>query len=607
MSSAVGAVTDEYKKVSCIAQSAEKYMTFTLNQLSFFDSAQHMMGALQSLAGSLSSCPITEEYFDPSLVRKGVYPYEYMDSWERFDEESLPPKDTDSFILDIPTEDFYKDMMQSIGMKQSFDMKMEPHTGPPCHNLGARSPQGATNVRQPRGHLPEEALHFLGHFGDVQRCLSIGPPTKPPTDDSNCSVAEPDSEPSEHNHSPLSPGTIAAHRIIKDAHDRVKQRPEEPLQRIYNQVLEENLREHPDQADSLVSSVPTFQSCRSSLHRARKTQEPALPKTRSEIVIPEDCTVTADGRLFLQTQDGEDNKILIFATDNAVARICSSESVFMIGTFYTCPRLFYQLFSIHVECNGQLFPMMFTFLPDKSQLTYQRLFRLMKARAAVMGLEFAPSKVRTDFEQAIIMSVRLEFPRARVVGCLFHFCQALWKKVKALGGVVQYKEDEETRKYIRRCAALAFVPIERLDEAWLEIQAGVEDEPLTTAFSDYFVTTWLDDVDSRFPRSVWNHKDNLSTGNMRTNNSLESWHRNLKSLVGSAHPNIFKIVRNLKKEQSRVDTSLRALRLGQQVARSPHKAIRRKNQRLERLKEQFDQGQKTLMDFIDACSYAIHM
>ena len=26
------------------------------------------------------------------LLRKGVYPYEYMDSWERFDEISLPDK-----------------------------------------------------------------------------------------------------------------------------------------------------------------------------------------------------------------------------------------------------------------------------------------------------------------------------------------------------------------------------------------------------------------------------------------------------------------------------------------------------------------------------------
>ena len=28
------------------------------------------------------------------LLRKGVYPYEYMDSWERFDETSLPDKKT---------------------------------------------------------------------------------------------------------------------------------------------------------------------------------------------------------------------------------------------------------------------------------------------------------------------------------------------------------------------------------------------------------------------------------------------------------------------------------------------------------------------------------
>ena len=26
------------------------------------------------------------------LLRKGVYPYEYIDSWERFNEISLPPK-----------------------------------------------------------------------------------------------------------------------------------------------------------------------------------------------------------------------------------------------------------------------------------------------------------------------------------------------------------------------------------------------------------------------------------------------------------------------------------------------------------------------------------
>ena len=26
------------------------------------------------------------------MIRKGVYPYEYMDGWKKFEEKSLPPK-----------------------------------------------------------------------------------------------------------------------------------------------------------------------------------------------------------------------------------------------------------------------------------------------------------------------------------------------------------------------------------------------------------------------------------------------------------------------------------------------------------------------------------
>ncbi|KAL8563138.1 hypothetical protein ACOMHN_022067 [Nucella lapillus] len=61
---------------------------------------------------------------------------------------------------------------------------IQPHTGPLCRNLRARSSQGATNVRPPRGPPTRRGpALLLGHFGGVQWCLSIGPPTKPPTDD----------------------------------------------------------------------------------------------------------------------------------------------------------------------------------------------------------------------------------------------------------------------------------------------------------------------------------------------------------------------------------------------------------------------------------------
>ena len=35
------------------------------------------------------------------LLRKGVYPYEYMDSWEKFDENTLPPKEASCSNLNL--------------------------------------------------------------------------------------------------------------------------------------------------------------------------------------------------------------------------------------------------------------------------------------------------------------------------------------------------------------------------------------------------------------------------------------------------------------------------------------------------------------------------
>ena len=37
------------------------------------------------------------------LLRKGVYPYEYIDSWEKFDETTLPPKE--AFYSNLNLED----------------------------------------------------------------------------------------------------------------------------------------------------------------------------------------------------------------------------------------------------------------------------------------------------------------------------------------------------------------------------------------------------------------------------------------------------------------------------------------------------------------------
>ena len=84
-------------KVSCIPNNTEKYISFSLGQLRFIDSAQFLLASLDKLvaANPPEAFQITARYEQRRelLLRKGVYPYEYMDSWERFTDTQLPPKD----------------------------------------------------------------------------------------------------------------------------------------------------------------------------------------------------------------------------------------------------------------------------------------------------------------------------------------------------------------------------------------------------------------------------------------------------------------------------------------------------------------------------------
>jgi len=75
-----------------------------------------MAASLDKLSSYLPSTPITRAQFDGLdderfrlLTRKGVFPYEYVDSWERLEEPSLPAKELFFSKLsgsDISDEDY---------------------------------------------------------------------------------------------------------------------------------------------------------------------------------------------------------------------------------------------------------------------------------------------------------------------------------------------------------------------------------------------------------------------------------------------------------------------------------------------------------------------
>ena len=86
-------------KIDVIPNGLEKQIAFTLNKnLVFIDSMQFISSSLEKLVKNLLDDDfkyLTEEFGSKKLEllkQKGAYPYEYMDSFKRFNEEKLPDK-----------------------------------------------------------------------------------------------------------------------------------------------------------------------------------------------------------------------------------------------------------------------------------------------------------------------------------------------------------------------------------------------------------------------------------------------------------------------------------------------------------------------------------
>ena len=104
------------QEISVIPNNMEKYMAFFLGKhLKFIDSFQFMSSSLESLVKNIPPCDMKytlQEFQNEKLElmkRKGVYPYDYIDHFDKFNEKHLPPREEFYSILNdehITNEDY---------------------------------------------------------------------------------------------------------------------------------------------------------------------------------------------------------------------------------------------------------------------------------------------------------------------------------------------------------------------------------------------------------------------------------------------------------------------------------------------------------------------
>ena len=116
---------------------------------------------------------------------------------------------------------------------------------------------------------------------------------------------------------------------------------------------------------------------------------------------------------------------LVFATDQQLEFLARANASFKL-----CHRPFSQLMMVNAfvkkDDRAKQVPLLFVLMSGRKKLDYRKVFEKL--------LEILPSapkvqQITLDFEKATWAALRKVLPRAKLHGCVFHWTQALWRKV----------------------------------------------------------------------------------------------------------------------------------------------------------------------------------
>ncbi|XP_073951849.1 uncharacterized protein [Choristoneura fumiferana] len=291
-----------------------------------------------------------------------------------------------------------------------------------------------------------------------------------------------------------------------------------PVKKIYEKIILKHVQD-----DETIEMMPSFESVRNKLHRARKrfleVSAAKFPKS-IDVEIP---NTFRKNFLVAEYELDSENKICLFSTATckmfAMSASRQNKVFFGDGTFKPVPSSFTQLFSIHVDGASD----------KKNMNVFPMLYAL---------------KYKCDFEMAQMNAFQEVFPQGKVTGCYFHFSKAVWSKADAL----HFANSDQGKQIVRLVCNLPLLPSSLINDGWNSITNYAMNCEGMTAFTQYFEAQWLKNT-ALISCCKERH---------RTNNAMEAWHRRLCVRLHSK-TTLFGFLHKLKNESRYQDIRVKGL------------------------------------------------
>lgn len=138
-------------------------------------------------------------------------------------------------------------------------------------------------------------------------------------------------------------------------------------------------------------------------------------------------------------------------------------------TFYSCPKFFTQVFTVHGVNHNVYVTLVFFSLSNKRTNSYVQAFTFLKRESNKLLLSCVPKSILLDFKLAIYQTVRIILPTTVIRRCRFHSGRTWWRKFEELGLAVEYtKKNSEFGTCLKLFFRLPFLKAHEVEECFIE-------------------------------------------------------------------------------------------------------------------------------------------
>nr|XP_047145164.1 uncharacterized protein LOC124818380 [Hydra vulgaris] len=274
---------------------------------------------------------------------------------------------------------------------------------------------------------------------------------------------------------------------LKQSIKRAAETTSESLRDIFDQETASNQSAH----------HVSFGMMESTMYRRRRSVQPQLPANCGELdnsLRVNNISKFLDGTDFYKGYVRINNDYAhIFIGKTVVA---SPTDLHVDGTFKVVPRMFYQMITFGYILLDHFIPTIFILMTRRTQELYSLAF----SKVAELVPHLSPLRIMTDYEQALMNILEIQYPLAEISGCWFHYVNAVVNKCKHLGlfGLLKLQVHSDLKKWIRLLLCLSLLPphhiqptLGNLNPNLFVVSLSINDFAKCQSLMTYMETFWI--------------------------------------------------------------------------------------------------------------------